>query len=228
MAVKRSAKQSAIATTAQSAAPPAAPPARRGSSVDGAPPRTQAQRRERTRAALISAARAMFAELGYASASREDIVERAGVTRGAMYHHFSSKEALFQAVFEVVEGELCEAIAKSAMASKDPIEQLRLGARAFLDAAATSEVRRIVLLDAPAVLPVEVRRRLSEQYGLGMVREALRHADAAGRLAVGPVDALALVVMAVLHEAATAIADGDDPGAMHSVIDGMIGAITKP
>jgi AcrR family transcriptional regulator len=170
----------------------------------------------------------MFAELGYAAAGREDIVERAGVTRGAMYHHFSSKEALFQAVFEVVEGELCEAIAKSAMASKDPIEQLRLGARAFLDAAATSEVRRIVLLDAPAVLPVEVRRRLSEQYGLGMVREALRHADAAGRLAVGPVDALALVVMAVLHEAATAIADGDDPAGMHSVIDGMIGAITRP
>lgn len=224
MAVKRSAKQSAVATATRSAAQPA----RRGSSADGLPPRTQAQRRERTRASLITAARAMFAELGYAAAGREDIVERAGVTRGAMYHHFSSKEALFQAVFEVVEGELCEAIAKSAMASKDPIEQLRLGARAFLDAAATSEVRRIVLLDAPAVLPVEVRRRLSEQYGLGMVREALRHADAAGRLTVGPVDALALVVMAVLHEAATAIADGDDAGAMHSVIDGMIGAITRP
>ena len=190
--------------------------------------RTQAQRRERTRTALIDAGREMFAELGYVGAGREEIVERAGVTRGAMYHHFSSKEALFQAVFEVVEGELCDAIAKSAMASSDPIEQLRLGARAFLDAAATQEVRRICLLDAPAVLPVEVRRRLAEQYGLGMVRGALRHADAAGRLTVGPVDALALVVMAVLHEAATAIADGDDSGAMHSVIDGMIGAITRP
>ena len=62
--------------------------------------------------------------------------------------------------------------------------------------------------------------------GLGMVREALRGVDAAGRLKVGPVDALALVVMAVLYEAATAIANGDDPGAMHSVIDGMITAIT--
>ena len=69
---------------------------------------------------------------------------------------------------------------------------------------------------------------VSEQYGLGMVRASLRHADAAGRLQVGPVDALALVVMAVLHEAATAIADGDDASAMHSVIDGMIGAITVP
>ena len=125
--------------------------------------------------------------------------------------------ALFQAVFEAVERELCEAIATSAMASHDPIEQLRLAARAFLDAAATGEVRRIVLLDAPAVLPVDVRRRLSEQDGLGMVRASLHHTEAAGRLKIGPVDALALVVMAVLHEAATA---------MNSVIDGMITAIT--
>jgi AcrR family transcriptional regulator len=144
-----------------------------------------------------------------------------------MYHHFSSKEALFLAVFEVVERELCEAIARSAMVSRDPIEQLRFGSRAFLDAAATEEVRRICLLDAPSVLPVEVRRRLAEKYGLGLVRESLRHAEAAGRLNVGPVDALSLVVMAVLHEAATAIADGDDPEAMRNVIDGMITAITR-
>lgn len=188
--------------------------------------RTQAQRRERTRGALIDAARALFAEHGYAGAGREEIVERAGVTRGAMYHHFATKEALFQSVFEAVERELCAAIATAAMVSRDPIEQLRLGARSFLEAAATPEVRRIVLLDAPSVLPVDVRRRLSEQYGLGLVREALRHAEAAGRLNVGPVDALALVVMAVLHEAATAIADGDDAAAMFSVIDGMISAIT--
>jgi AcrR family transcriptional regulator len=170
----------------------------------------------------------LFAEQGYAGAGREEIVERAGVTRGAMYHHFNSKEALFQAVFEVVEQELCEAIALSAMAGSDPIDQLRLGAHAFLEAAATGEVRRIVLLDAPAVLPIEVRRQLSERYGLGMVREALRHADGAGRLKIGPVDALALIVMAVLHEAATAIADGDDPAAMLSVIDGLIEAISRP
>jgi AcrR family transcriptional regulator len=198
------------------------------SDAPGPAARTQAQRRERTRGALIDAGRVLFAERGYAAAGREEIVERAGVTRGAMYHHFNSKEALFQAVYEVVEQELCAAIATSAMTSHDPIEQLRLGARAFLDAAATGEVRRIVLLDAPAVLPVEVRRQLSEQYGLGMVREVLSAADAAGRLLVGPVDALALVVMAVLHEAATAIADGDDAAAMHSVIEGLLAAITRP
>jgi AcrR family transcriptional regulator len=143
-----------------------------------------------------------------------------------MYHHFSSKEELFQAVYEEVEAELMGAIAVAAGAGRDPVEQLRLGSLAFLDAAATPEVRRIVLLDAPAVLPVEIQRELAERYGLGMVREVLRAADADGRLAVGPVDALAPLVMAALHEAATSIADGADADAMREVVEGLIGAIT--
>src|SRR6185312_773821 len=98
----------------------------------------------------------------------------------------------------------------SAMRATDPVEMLRLGAMAFIDAAATPEVRRICLLDAPAVIPVETRRALSEQYGLGMVRETLQLIDAQGRLLVTPVDALAPVLLAALHEAATAVADGAD------------------
>src|SRR4051812_14753103 len=140
--------------------------------------RTQAERTATTRAALIGAARALFAERGYAGAGREEIVEAAGVTRGAMYHHFASKEALFLAVYEAVEHELLQAIGTSAMQAADPVDMLRLGALAFLDAAATPEVRRICLLDAPAVIPVETRRALSEQYGLGMVRETLHTIDA--------------------------------------------------
>src|SRR4051812_39553316 len=122
--------------------------------------RTQAERTARTRAALIGAARALFAERGYAGAGREEIVERAGVTRGAMYHHFASKEALFLAVYEAVEYDLLQAIAEAAMRATDAVEMLQLGALAFLDAAATPEVRRICLLDAPAVIPVEARRAL--------------------------------------------------------------------
>jgi AcrR family transcriptional regulator len=196
---------------------PAGPPA-------GRP--TQAERRARTRAALIDAGRALFAERGFAGAGREDIVERAGVTRGALYHHFASKEDLFRAVYEVVEQELCDAVAERAVTGTDPVDGLRLGALAFLDAAATPEVRRIVLLDAPAVLPVEVRRALAERYGLGLVREALRAAQQAGLLTVGPVEALAPVLLAALHEAATAIADGDDPEAMRSVVEQLLAAIT--
>ncbi|HEY1739575.1 MAG TPA: helix-turn-helix domain-containing protein [Acidimicrobiia bacterium] len=174
----------------------------------------------------MDAARALLAERGYAGAGREEIVERAGVTRGAMYHHFASKEALFLAVYEVVERELLDAIAVSAMQASDPVEMLRLGALAFLDAAATPEVRRISLLDAPAVIPVETRRALSERYGLGMVRETLSAIEADGRLLVGPIDALAPVLLAALHEAATVVADGGDVEPMRTVVLQLIDRVT--
>lgn len=175
----------------------------------------------------MAAGRALFAERGFAAAGREDIVERAGVTRGALYHHFASKEDLFRAVYEEVEGELTEATITAAVTGSDPVEQLRLGARSFLDAASTPEVRRIVLLDAPSVLAPEVRRELSDRYGLGLVRGALEAVEAAGRLRVGPIDALAPVVLAALHEAATSIADGADPADVRSVVDGIIDSITE-
>ncbi len=188
--------------------------------------RTQAQRRVQTSAALIASARRLFAERGFSGAGREEIVADAGVTRGAMYHHFESKNALFQAVFEQVETELCEAIAIAAMQSSDPVAQLRLGAVAFLAAASTPEVQRIVLLDAPSVLASDVRRELGERYGLGMVRESLRAVDVAGRLVLGPVEPLAQVLMAALHEAATAVAEGHDVDELTSVVLGLIDRIT--
>ncbi len=154
-------------------------------------------------------------------------MERAGVTRGAMYHHFASKDALFVTVYETVERELLDAIAASAMRAHDPVEMLRLGALAFLDAAATPDVRRIVLLDAPAVIPVETRRAMSEQYGLGLVRETLHAIAAQDRLLVGPVDALAPVVLAALHEAATAVADGADVNSMRTVVTQLIDRLTS-
>jgi len=190
--------------------------------------RTQAERREQTRSALLAAARELFAARGFAAAGREDIVERAGVTRGALYHHFASKEDLFRAVYEQVEDELTAATMTAAVTSHDPVEQLRRGADAFLDAASTPEVRRIVLLDAPAVLPVDVRREMSERHGLGQVRAVLSAIDDAGRLRTGPVPLLAPVVLAALHEAATLVADGADPGSVRAVVDGLVDAITTP
>ncbi len=145
-----------------------------------------------------------------------------------MYHHFASKEALFLAVYEAVERELLDAIAASAMRASDPVEMLRLGAIAFLDAAATPEVRRIVLLDAPAVIPVETRRAMSEQYGLGLVRETLRGIESEGRLLVGPVDEFAPVLLAALHEAATAVADGADVESMRTVVAQLIDRVVTP
>jgi AcrR family transcriptional regulator len=185
--------------------------------------RTQAERRAATRDALIASARALFAERGYAGATREEIVERAGMTRGALYHHFASKEELFRAAYEAVEDDLRHRLTRAAVASgDDPVARLRGGALEFLDAAATPAVRRIALLDAPAVLPFEVRRELSERYGLGLLRDALGAIDAAGRLRVGGVDALAHVLLAALHEAATVVAEGGDRAEMAAVVTALL------
>lgn len=185
--------------------------------------RTQASRRAATRAALLDAARQLFAERGFAGAGREEIVARAGVTRGALYHHFASKEALFQAVYEQVEDELTAEVAAAALAvGDDAMAQLRAGSLAFLDAAARPDVRRIVLLDAPSVLPVEVRRQLSERYGLGLVRESLRTVMASGDIATQPLEPLAHVVLAALHEAATLVADGVDRDEVGVVVETLL------
>jgi AcrR family transcriptional regulator len=185
--------------------------------------RTQAERRTATRGALVAAAPQLFAERGFAAAGREEIVERAGVTRGAMYHHFASKEDLFRAVYEEIEDELCRSVAVAALAGgDDPMAQLRLGAFAFLDAASTPEVRRVVLLDAPSVLPVPVRRELAERYGLGLVRDALRAVMEAGLIDQQPLEPLAHVLLAALHEAATLVADGADRDEVGAVVDGFL------
>jgi AcrR family transcriptional regulator len=176
----------------------------------------------------VAAARELFAERGFAGVSREEIVERAGVTRGAMYHYFSSKEHLFEVVFEEVERDLCQAAADAASATSDPVEELRLGARAFLQLAGQGEVRRIAVLDAPAVVKPETRRRVNEQYALGVIQAVLVAIDADRRLAVGPPEALAPLLMALLHEAATQVADGADEAATIDLIDQLIDRLTKP
>src|SRR5881398_3481078 len=102
---------------------------------------------EATRAALIASARALFAERGYAAVSIEEIVRRARVTRGALYHHFEDKADLFRAVFERV-----QRLLDAASSQPDPARHLEVGCHAFLDACAEPDVQRIVLLDGPAVL----------------------------------------------------------------------------
>jgi AcrR family transcriptional regulator len=186
------------------------------------PRRTQGERRASTRAALIAAGRELFARKGFAGAGREEIVERAGVTRGAMYHHFESKEALFQAVYETVEQEVLNRVVQAAGAASDPKEMLRLGSLAYLDVAAAEEVRRICLLDAPAVLDPDVRRGLSEQHGLGVIRASLRECMDAGLIREQPVDTLAHLYMAALLEAATLVAEGRDRDEVGAVLNDLL------
>ncbi len=173
-------------------------------------PSRQAERSEATRRALIEAARALFAERGYGAVPAEEIVKRAGVTRGALYHHFGGKEELFGAVFEVVEAELTQAIASQAMTASDPWEAMRAGAQAFLDACLDPAVQQITVLDAPSVLGWARWRELGQKYGLGLVQASLQAAMDAGRLEPQPVRPLSHLLLGAMDEAAMLIAQADD------------------
>ncbi len=156
----------------------------------------------------MDSARELFAERGYAATGRELVADRAGVTRGALYHHFPNKEALFRAVVEAVEEETCDRLALVAMAGSDALDQLRLGCRAFLDLALEPEVRQIVLIDAPAVLGWGAWREMDERYGLALLREGVSHLLGEPASAV---DNLAHMLLGALNEAAFLIATGDRP-----------------
>ena len=180
--------------------------------------RTQAERSATTRGALLEAARSLFAERGFAGAGREEIAERAGVTRGALYHHFASKHELFAAVVEEMEAELGERLVTAATSAEDPLEQLRAGCRAFLDNAMDPAFRRIVLLDAPAVLGWEAWRDLETRFGLGLMKEALANVMAAGLIERQPVDPMAHMLLAALNEAAMLVAQAGDHGATRAEV----------
>jgi AcrR family transcriptional regulator len=187
-------------------------------------PRTQAERTASTRRALLDAGRALFAANGYADTPREEIVERAGVTRGALHHHFGRKQDLFQAVFEDLEEDIGARVMEAAVraAPDDPMAQLRLGCQAFLDAALDPAVQRIVLLDAPSVLGWEGWREVEARHGLGMVTEAIRAVMAAGQIDEQPVEPLAHIVLAALNEAALLVAGADDPKATRITVGQML------
>ena len=182
--------------------------------------RTQAERSAATRGALVRAARELFARDGYAATGREAIVERAGVTRGALYHHFADKEALFRAVFEQLESEVMATSAAAAVAVSpdDPLGQLRAGSLAYLDVALDPAVQRICLLDAPAVLSPAEREEVMEAYAVGLVREVLQAAMDTGALRSQPLEPLTHLLLAALHEAALYVARAGDQAAARAEV----------
>lgn len=159
-------------------------------------------------------ARELFTEPGYAATSIEDVAERAGVTKGALYHHFRNKRDLFQAVFEELEQELVEKVVVAAAAAGDDIwHGMRVGVRAFLETSRDPAVGRIVLIDGPSVLGWETWKEIDDRYGFGIVRGSLEGAMEAGIMARRPVDPLARLFLAAISEAALQIARAPDPDA---------------
>lgn len=175
---------------------------------------TREERAETTRAQLLDIAAELFASRGYAEVGTEDVVRQAGLTRGALYHHFADKRELFAAVHERVEQELVAAIGERMAAARDtatPVELLIIGMRAFLDACVRPAVLRISLLDGPTVLGWARWRDVGERYGLGMVIGGLEFAMQAGELRRQDVRPLAHLLLAALSEAAQLIAHAEHP-----------------
>jgi AcrR family transcriptional regulator len=180
------------------------------------------QRAAATRDALLRAARELFAERGYSAVGTEQIVERAGVTRGALYHHFRDKRDLFRAVHDEMERELMQVIGERMGEREDPWELLVTGLRAFLDACTDPALMQISLLDAPAVLGWAEWREIDERYGLGLVSAGLENAMAAGLFRRRKVRPLAHLLLGALGEAAMLIANAPDPAAARKEIEGPL------
>jgi AcrR family transcriptional regulator len=183
----------------------------KGQRSAAAPKSPRAVQAKATRAALIAAARRLFVEKGYYDTGTEEIVSASGVgTRGALYHHFGDKRALFQAVFEQVEEDLLAA-AGGADESGDALGRLRSGLLRFLDASLTPEVQRILLIDGPAILGWQTWRELEGRYGVGAIHGLLERAVLEGSLPAQPLIVLAHVLLAAVDEAALVIANSPDP-----------------
>jgi len=176
-----------------------------------APRRTKVEQREATTRTLLAVARDVFARQGYARASTEEIVRRANVTRGALYHHFGSKEGLFAAVVEDVQRDVARRIETAAGRTDDGWEQLLDGCRAFLATSTDPHMQRIMLVDAPAVLGWEAWRRMDAEHSMKLLTGLLDRLVAAGVIAPLPVAALAHLLAGAMNEAALWIARSEVP-----------------
>jgi AcrR family transcriptional regulator len=171
------------------------------------------ERGRATRERLLAAGRELFGSQGYDATSIEAILQAAQVTKGSLYHHFATKEALFDAVLERLIAEVAAAAADAARGSADPLESLRAGCETWLRAALDPAVQRIALIDAPAVVGWTRWRQLDEEYTLGGLRVSVRGIADDGGLPAEQVDLLANMVLAAVSEAALMIARADDPTA---------------
>lgn len=194
----------------------------------------RAEQVAQTRAALVTAGRQLFGSRGFAATSVEDIAREARVTTGALYHHFPTKAAVFESVFEQVHEDLMAASLQAAGDTTDAIGLLMAGVGAFLDAVLEPEVQRIVVTDAPSVLGLARFTELDERYAFSATVAALELANQAGALAVADPPTLARLLFGALTRAGLLIASSDDPrgtrdavaATLQAIFDGLAGPAT--
>ncbi|MFC4560436.1 TetR/AcrR family transcriptional regulator [Nocardiopsis mangrovi] len=186
-------------------------------------PRTKAGQSEATTRILLAEAGRLFARDGYAAVPLDEITRAAGVTKGALYHHFGSKAGLFTAVVARVQQEVAARVAAAADAESDPWDRLTAGCRAFLASAADPDVQRIMLIDGPAVLGWNEWRRMDEESSARHLTEALTAMAETGAIAPQPVEPLARLLSGAMNEAALWLARSDDP----ADLDATVAALTR-
>jgi AcrR family transcriptional regulator len=184
------------------------------------------ERGQQTRKQLLSVAGKLFAEHGYEATPIELVLDRAGISKGALYHHFANKRELYEAVLEATETDLARATMLAARNVTDPIEALRAGTRAFLRLAADPAIGRIVLTDAPTVLGWARWREIDERHAFGILKRAVAGTPVAKRITQDEQDALAHVLLAALIELAMIVARSDTPraaqGTAQTVMDELL------
>ena len=194
--------------------------------------RTQADRSAATREALIAAARRLFAAQGFAEVATDAIATEAGVTRGALYHQFADKVALFDAVVDAVEADIVARLAEQAAAAgvSDPVEGMRRAVRSWLEICVEPEIHRIALIDGPSVLGWARWREVCQRHVFGLVEVVLTQAMDEGRIRPQPVRPLAHVFMGASDEAALYVAEAADHARaraeMIEVLDQLIDGVT--
>jgi AcrR family transcriptional regulator len=201
-------------------------------SAPARPRRTQAGRSAATRDALVAAARRLFAARGFTEVSTDAIVAAAGVTRGALYHQFADKTALFDAVLEAVEADIARRLAEEVAAAgmADPVEALRHATRTWLEICVEPEIHRIALVDGPSVLGWTHWREVCQQHVFGLVQALLTAGIEIGRIRQLPAGPLAHVFMGAGDEAALYVAEAADRvrarAEMIEVLDQLIDGVT--
>ncbi len=184
--------------------------------------RTNKDRSEATRAALMQAARTLFVGRGYAETGTPELVAAAGVTRGALYHHFADKQALFRAVVEAEAAAVAAAVEAATPDGLSPLQALKQGGAAFLDAMAQPGRTRLLLVEAPAVLGDEAVASIDEENGARTLREGLEEAMQAGAIRRLPLAPLAGLLSAAFDRAARAVAAGESRRSWLAALDGLV------
>ena len=165
---------------------------------------------EKTISTLINVAKELFAEKGYANTALEEVVALAGVTRGALYHHFRSKKELYEAVLEEVLSDIYVQIMKATRVCEDPWDKLLISSRTFLKTSTNPVVKQLVIIDAPAVLGMDGLRRIDENYSISAIKSVLLEVKENYKITTIYIDALVEAIYGATQQCAVWIAAAKD------------------